>query len=117
MNGSIKDTSLSVAIMFAYKHTQSLKEHPNIIQAATFGAFTLEMNDSGTGEIIIFVMVTRSAGCFLYTVAEVDILGIHKKSLIKAANAVEYLLADHHKRTCQYIYPVRCIFIKMSEMI
>src|SRR5205809_3548437 len=115
MNGSIKNARFCTTIVFANKNTHGFVKHPDIIETATFGAFSLKMYDSSVSKIIVGIITTGGDSRFLYAIAQVNVFCIHKKRLIKSADPVEYFLPDHHKCTCQHINFMRFIFVKMPK--
>ena len=79
MDEQRKQAALIATEMFARKNDHGVIEHPHIVQATFFGAFSFIVNDGGVGQVIVCVAGLHNA------LAEVQIFAIHKKGFIEQA--------------------------------
>ncbi len=97
--------------MFLSKNNHRLIKHFHVVERSFFGAFTFIMNNSGFGEIVVFITALRNP------VRKVDVFSIHKKGLVKQTDFIQCFLSHKHKRAGQYFYFVNFIFIEVGEMV
>ena len=97
--------------MFSGKNDHGPVKNHYIVNTTLFSAFTLIVNDRCTRKIVILIPRLQD------TVGKINILAIHKKTLIEETYFVEYRFSEEHKGSGKYINPVGLIIVEKAQMI
>src|SRR5262249_62084730 len=86
-------------------------KHSDIVEASTPGAFTLVVDDSSFGEVVILVARRDDAERQIY------VFGIHEEGFVHEADTVENFPPDEHERSGKHLHLVDLILIQVTQVI